>query len=175
MKCAIVGAFVGLVLLAVALLGAGIALVVGAEHVRTRFSPQATQAVAAAVEGPNAPHEAMRPFKVAKRQAMHEDEKLYGLLLVMGGLALLWILPGYLFKSRQIQLTPPIVCPPAPQPQFLRHGTRDSWQSSQVFLGGLTLIVLLVSFAFLKPSNQTRKADNMFGTGNRTETAASPG
>ena len=106
---------------------------------------------------------ALRPFRAAKARLPSHDDKLYGLLLVIGGLSLLWIIPAYLLSSSPAPAYP--FQPPAPHPQYgYGYGNegpysekqrRSASKAGQGVLGIVTLLVLIISFALLKPDKST--------------------
>lgn len=124
-----------------------------------RDSP-AKVTTAAAVSSPS-----LRPFRSAKARLPSHDDKLYGLLFVIAGLSLLWIVPAYLLSSSSSSTAHPLQ-PPPPPPQQHGYGyrpegpysdqqRRSASKAGQGILGIVTLLVLVVSFALLKPDKST--------------------
>jgi Ca2+/H+ antiporter len=167
---------VGLVLLAIVLLIVGISLLIGAEHLRTRFSDTSAEAssVQATVDDPNAPKSSMRPYRVAKARGQGRDDKLWGLILVIASLGLLWIIPAYLMNHTSKSHSDPLADHPHPP---LDSNTRKEHASSspagQAVLGALALVVLLFSFALLGPEKQTKKAKKVAAS-DKSRTSAQP-
>jgi hypothetical protein len=165
-----VGAFLGLLLLAIALIAGGVTLLVGIDHVKALFrnksssvSPRAgapnADATAATVTSDGTPKVSkahMRPYKVAKAQGVPSDDRLYGLLLVIAGLAMLWLVPAYLFKSKTSDTYQPPV--PVETPPYTRKYSLSESTPGQAVLGVFTLVILLATFAMLGPEKQTKKA-----------------
>lgn len=159
----IVGAFVGLILLAVVLIVAGGALLFGVEHVKQvlgeRSGHGATTdtaiATTAGSDGPTSPHH-MRPYRVAKEKGVPRDDRLYGLIFVIAGLGLLWLIPTLVLKDKPETYQPPPSFSHTP-PYSRKFSLADS-TPGQAVLGVMTLVVLLATFALLGPEKQTKKA-----------------
>ena len=103
----------------------------------------------------------LRPFRAAQARLPSHDDKLYGLLLVIAGLSLLWIVPAYLLSSSSSRAHP--LQPPPPLPQYgqgqegpySEKQRRSASKAGQGILGVVTLLALVVSFALLKPDKST--------------------
>ncbi|KAL7008085.1 hypothetical protein EMMF5_002267 [Cystobasidiomycetes sp. EMM_F5] len=171
---------VGLVSLALVLLAFGFLLLVGIENVRTRWGsfrnptaesnadvpskaskkhshtyppPKSVKKSSSSTPASDAPRSSMRPYKVAKARSHSDTDKILGLVFVLAGLGLLWIVPAYLSssgKSRPIDPPIPEWTPPQEGRASRRVRAEDS-ASGQSVLGMITLAVLLLSFALLKP------------------------
>lgn len=98
----------------------------------------------------------MRPYRVAKATGVPRDDRLYGLVFVIAGLLLLWIIPSYMFQDKTAQ---PYQPPPsyADTPSYSRKFSLSDSAPSQAVLGVMTLGVLLAAFAFLAPDKETKK------------------
>lgn len=95
---------------------------------------------------------AMRPYKIAKARRHSDGEKITGLVFVIVSLAMLWLVPSYFSRDDSSQADVPIIQPP---PSHTARKIRmDESQSGQTVLGMLTLAILLLSFALLKPGKE---------------------
>lgn len=167
-----VGAFVGLILLAIALIVGGAVLLVGAEHVRAfvggrqRATAQTQAATASSTSSEDtavASKHDMRPYRVAQAKGVPRDDRLHGLVLVIAGLGLLWLIPSYLLKNSAPKAYQP---PPtySDTPSYSRKFSLSGSAPGQAVLGVMTLGILLAAFAFLAPEKQTQKtADELKG------------
>lgn len=157
------GAFIGLILLAIALIVGGAMLLVGAEHVKSFIgrrgrTPAATTAAEGVTNGDTTvSKDQLRPYRVAKAKGVARDDRLYGLVFVIAGLGLLWLIPSYMFRSNTPQTYQP---PPSysDTPTYSRKYSLSDSAPSQAVLGVITLVVLIGVFAFLGPETQTKKA-----------------
>ena len=171
----VVSIFVGLIILAILLLASGVILIVGFENVRGRFTRDNTALASshAKVDGKTlaadsdamgtTPRSAMRPYRVAKAQHQSHNDQMIGLLLVLAGLAMLYIVPSYLFTPRSDAGNGSRVHEP-PRWQEDSASREDRISSSgagQGLLGALTLVILIGSFAMLKPEKQTKKTKDL--------------
>lgn len=160
-----VSIFVGLILLAILLLVSGVVLLLGFENVRGRFirsgetqdgSKPTGKALADVSHATgNTPRSALRPYRVAKSQGQSHNDQMIGLLLVLAGLGMLYVVPAMLYSSWREEEPRP---PRWQEDPASRRDRVSSSQAGQGLLGALTLVVLIVSFAMLKPEKQTQKS-----------------
>lgn len=169
--CNTVGAFIGLILLAIALIVVGGALLIGVDHVKSLLGRRTSRAGHAAstttaastnTAGVDAPisKEKLRPYRVAKEKGVPRDDRLNGLILVICGLGLLWLIPAYLLKDKNQSTYQPPIPPPtySDKPSYSRKFSLADSTPGQAVLGVMTLVVLLATFALLGPEKQTKKA-----------------
>lgn len=163
-----VGAFLGLLLLAISLIIGGVVLIVGYEHIRSRFfdsNSKGDETVSASGDATDAKatRRSMRPYRKAKETGVARDDRLYGLIFVFAGLALLYVIPAYIFGDKT-HLERQYGTPSAgytggnASPHSRKLSLSDS-KPGQAVLGGLTLVILIVSFSMIggnsnKPSGK---------------------
>lgn len=174
-----VGAFIGLILLATALIVGGAVLLVGAEHVKSLVGKRNSAAAAAESTEATAPSAAsrgeppskhpMRPYRVAKATGVPRGDRLYGLVFVIAGLGLLLLIPSYLFKDNSARVYPPPPPSYSDMPSYSRKFSLSESAPGQAVWGVMTLGVLLAVFAFLAPEKQTKKAADVVQSRKKTK------
>lgn len=150
-------------------------MLVGVDHVKDWIGSRRGSAASASTSttsqtiDPDAPvsEHQMRPYRVAKDKGVPRDDRLNGLILVICGLGLLWLIPAYFLKNK----TPTSYEPPPSIPTTPSYSRKYSLSDStpgQAVLGVMTLVVLLATFALLSPEKQTQKAAERAGN-NKTQ------
>lgn len=102
----------------------------------------------------------MRPYRIAKTHNPSHNDQMIGLLLVLGGLAMLYVVPAFIFSgssSSKDSAAPPRYESPDWERERDNRDTRSgSSNTGQGVLGMLTLVILVISFAMLKPDKGSK-------------------
>lgn len=174
-RTAPVSIFLGLILLAIVLLVTGVILLVGFENIRNRVSGDTAAPVQSGIRASGkdlaeasdavgiTPRSALRPYRVAKSHGQSHNDQMIGLLLVLAGLGMLYIVPFMLFSSRSKEELRHREPPRWQEDAASRRDRVSSSQAGQGLLGAMTLVVLIASFAMLKPEKKPKKASSSMG------------